>query len=184
MLRTTHLNAPEVVTTLMSGGIGVIRTDTLYGVVASARDEHAVARVYALKRRDPSKAVIVLIGSVSQLFDQVPERARPVIETVWPGPVSVILPTEHGPEWVHRGSQTIAYRLPADDNLRRLLQETGPLIAPSANPESLPPATTVEEAIAYFGDMVDVYVDGGSTDGTAASQLFSIDESGEVTRLR
>jgi len=61
----------EIEKMLLSGGIGVIRTDTLYGLVASAGNQVAVERVYALKSRDEKKSPIVLIGSVDQLFDAV-----------------------------------------------------------------------------------------------------------------
>ena len=61
MKRFTDINNPEVVEILMRGGTVVLRTDTLYGVLARADDADAVAKVYALKDRDEKKSPIVLI---------------------------------------------------------------------------------------------------------------------------
>src|SRR5204863_149383 len=64
-------------------------------------------------------------------------------------------------EYLHRGTNTLALRLPKDESLQNLLKKTGPLIAPSANVEGLPPAKNITDAKKYFGDGVDLYIDGG-----------------------
>lgn len=164
---------------LNEGGIGVLRTDTIYGVVARADDERAVERIYEVKGRTPSKSPIVLIGSVSQLFEPC-DDAR--LNELWPGKNSVILPSEK-PAWIVRGNASIAYRMPDNAALRELLMKTGPLIAPSANPEGDVPATTIDEARAYFGDNVDFYVDGGAVTDNTPSKLYRLQEDG-LERLR
>jgi len=73
--------------------------------------------------------------------------------------------------------------LPKDPALQHLLAESGPLIAPSANPEGEPPAATIEDARNYFGDQVDLYLDGGTREGSP-STLMSMDEQGAVVVLR
>lgn len=65
--------------------------------------------------------------------------------------------------YLHRGTQSLAFRLPARQDLIELLKVTGPLVAPSANPEGLAPSQTRAEAGAYFGDTVDFYVEGPVT---------------------
>lgn len=169
---------------LRAGHIGVLRTDTLYGVVAPAYDAVAVERVYQAKGRTPSKSPIVLIAAIDQLIDEYDETTLAHIGELWPGKNSVILPSAHGPEWLTRGNASIAYRLPADDRLRALLEKTGPLIAPSANPEGEPPAKTIQEAYDYFGDVVDFYVDGGEVADDTPSKLWRLQPSGELERLR
>ena len=61
------------------------------------------------------------------------------LEEYWPGKVSIILPSSGQTkiEHIHRGTDDIAFRIPGDENLRRLLKKTGPLVAPSANTEGL-----------------------------------------------
>lgn len=162
----------EIISLIAGGGIGVLRTDTLYGIVARAADRDAVERVFAAKTRTPSKPPISLIGSTGQLFDEYDAATLDRLNEYWPGKNTLILPSEHAPEWLTRGSGSISYRLPADERLRALIAKTGPLIAPSANPEGQPPAMTIKEAKAYFGDAVDFYVDGGTVTDDAPSKLF------------
>ncbi len=169
---------------LREGGVAVLRTDTLYGVVARADNQTAVERVYEMKGRDGDKSPIVLVASVEQLYDQPSEVAGQFLSTVWPGKVSVILPSENAPQWIQRGNKSVAYRLPADEMLRALVEKTGPLIAPSANPQGEAPAMSVDQAVSYFGEVVDVYVDGGVVDDSSPSQLIRVNDDGTTERLR
>jgi L-threonylcarbamoyladenylate synthase len=170
---------------LRAGGVGVMATDTLYGVVAPVLNRAAVERVYQLKHRRPSKPCIILISHYEDLAGfgiEVTPGLRRQLSEYWPGPVSVILPCPRADlAYLHRGTRTLAFRLPAKPALRRFLQQTGPLIAPSANPEGLPPATTLGEARAYFGDAVDFYRRGRTTN--RASKLIQV-AAGQVHVLR
>lgn len=175
----------KLVNILKSGGVAVVRTDTLYGLLASADDEQAVRRVYEIKGRDDNKPPIVLIADMTQLYNQPDNRAADLLQQVWPGKVSVIIPSETAPSWVTRGGHTVAYRLPDNEALRELLRQTGPLIAPSANPQGRQPAANIEQAQSYFGDSVDYYEDGGEvTNAAQPSQLLRILDDGSVERLR
>lgn len=166
---------PRLVELLNRGGIAVLRTDTLYGVVARAADEAAVERIYQLKDRTQHKPCIVLVADIEQLFDPLTLD----VGGKWPGPVSIILPSPQAPAWLKRGGDTVAYRLPDDAILRHLLRQTGPLIAPSANPEGEAPALTISEAEAYFGREVDAYVDEGVVaDDVPPSQLWKVGAEG------
>lgn len=162
---------------LKKGGIAVIPTDTLYGIVASARIPKSVERVYRVRGRESGKPCIVLISDTAGLEEFGVALTISEIEFLkryWPGAVSVVLScTEERFLYLHRGTGTLAFRVPDNQWLREILQETGPLIAPSANPAGLPPATTIDEAKRYFHDQVDAYVDGGSM----------ISESSTVVRL-
>ena len=176
----------EAAESVQDGGIGVLPTDTLYGVVGSALDPDAVDRIYELKRRDHRKPLIVLISDiemVEQFGVELSDTLRTRLATYWPGPVSIVLPIiDDQFEYLSRGTDTIAFRLPKDDSLCDLIRTVGPLVAPSANMEGMPPATTVEEAKRYFGTDVDFYVDGGPCEGPA-SRLIRLDgEEEEVLR--
>lgn len=177
-------NNQKIVELLQSGAIGIIRTDTLYGIVASATNEEAVQRIYELKGRDDDKSPIVLISHASQLFDNPSDAEKKTLEEHWPGKVSIILASKSAPIWIRRGNDSVAYRLPADEGLTRLLEQTGPLIAPSANPQGLPPAMSVSEAAEYFGESVDFYVDEGPVEDNHPSKLLRVNRDGTTERLR
>lgn len=170
---------------LKNGGIGILATDTLYGVVGQALNQAAVERIYTVKKRTPTKPFIILISDIADLalFHIVltPEM-KTNLEQYWPGPVSVILECpEQGFAYLHRDTHTLAFRLPAKPELISLIRTTGPLVAPSANPEGLTPAPTIDAARAYFGDTVDFYVSGLVSD--KPSKIIKITEDGvEVLR--
>ena len=172
-----------IISLLKKGGVGVVRTDTLYGLIAAAKNEAAVERVFEIKGRGDHKSPIVLISSTWQLFDTADDKTLQNLKEFWPGKNSVILPSTAGPAWITRGNQSVAYRLPANEGLCQLIDATGPLIAPSANPEGEMPAMTIEEAVGYFGDRVDFYVDGGTVTDDTPSKLLRFSPTG-VERLR
>ena len=169
---------------LLSGGVGVLPTDTLYGIVGSALNPDTVDRIYDLKQRDSRKPLIVLISAVSELerFGVILSDALTLqLGNYWPGPHSIILPTiDEEFEYIHRGTDHIAFRLPDDEDLRALIAEVGPLVAPSANVEGKPPAKNVAEAKNYFGTDVDFYVEGEDLEGRA-STIMELD--GEEVRI-
>lgn len=172
---------------LKNGGVGVLATDTIYGVVGSALNPTTVERIYAVRKRQPDKPFIILIGSQEQLDEfgikLTPEQAG-YLSSVWPGPVSVVLDCP-GDSWsyLHRGAQSLAFRMPNKGSLGELLLATGPLVAPSANPEGSPPANTIVEAQNYFGDTIDFYIDEGEVRG-APSRLVDLRDDRNPTILR
>lgn len=176
-----------LISALKSGKLAVLRTDTLYGIVASTYNKEAVEKVYEVKKRDSSKACIVLIPTVRSLdiFGVELSRAqKKKIKEYWPGPVSIIFDVPKELEYLHRGNKSLAFRLPAKKDLKKLLKKTGPLIAPSANIEGQPPAQNIEEAKKYFADNVAVYVDEGQCDSAQASKVIRLNPDGTEEVLR
>jgi L-threonylcarbamoyladenylate synthase len=148
---------------LNSGKVAVIPTDTIYGIVARASDQEAVKKVYKIRQRDINKPCIILIADFEQLKDfDIDKKYLSLAKKYWPGPSSLVFPlNKPRPSYPAKGLKEMALRLPNNNELRELIRQTGPLIAPSANPEGLPPATTIDEAKAYFGNQVDIYVNNG-----------------------
>ncbi|MEI7709536.1 MAG: L-threonylcarbamoyladenylate synthase [bacterium] len=188
-------NEPNLIKVLKENGIVVMPTDTLYGIVGNALDEEVVSRIYATRKRNPEKPCIILIGDISELDKfsvSVSENQKEKIKEYWftpsgaegARPVSIILdcPDEKF-AYLHRGTKTLAFRLPQNENLRNLLKQTGPLVAPSANLEGLPPAKNIEEAKKYFGVFVDLYIDWGEINGQA-SRVIRLHKDGSVDVLR
>lgn len=176
----------KIVDLLKKGGVGVLPTDTIYGLVGSAMKTEAVQRIYKLRYRNFRKPLIVLISSLGELnYFRIKLRGneKALVGKIWPGKVSLILPCPH-PEfkYLHRGTNTIAFRLPDKKFLVALLKETGPLVAPSANPMDFEPAKTIREAKKYFGNKVDFYLDAGKIE-SVPSTLVAL-ENGKVVIKR
>lgn len=186
----------NLIKTIRGGGVVVMPTDTIYGIVGQALNADTVERIYKVRQRAPEKPCIILIGDKNELnkfsINLSPEQENE-ISKYWsfdktqdfkPGPVSIIFEcSDKSLEYLHRGTESLAFRLPSDQNLQNLLKETGPLIAPSANPEGLTPAKDIKEARSYFSDAVDLYIDGGEISGKA-SKVIKLHNDGSVSILR
>ncbi len=166
--------------------VGILPTDTIYGIVGSALDKRTVERIYRLRKRNPKKPMIILIGDMSDLKKfgiMITPAIKKILNKVWPGKVSVILPSSSKKfAYLHRGTKTLAFRLPRPVWLRKMLKKTGPLVAPSANIEGKPPALTIPAAKRYFGKNVDFYADAGRLI-SKPSTIIAI-KNGELTILR
>lgn len=165
------------------GEIAIIPTDTVYGVVARAADPQAVARLYKLKHREGKPGTLVA-ASVSQLVELgVTSDYLTTAENLWPGAVSVIVPCDQNLFYLHQGTDSLAIRIPDDARLLELVQQTGPLLTSSANQPGEPPATTIAEAKAYFGDQVDWYEDGGVVNRDPSTVVKIVNNAIEIVRL-
>ena len=151
---------------LRRGGITVIPTDTIYGLVGSAFSKKAIERIYKIKGRKKTKPFIILISSFNDLkrFNIKPSvKELKILKKIWPAPVSIILPCPSKKfSYLHRGTKNLAFRLPKKKSLIAIL--------------------TVKEAKKYFGDKIDFYVNSGHLAGRP-SKLVSI-ESGIIKLLR
>jgi O-6-methylguanine DNA methyltransferase len=238
---------------LKEGAIGVIPTDTIYGICASAFNRKSVEKVYKLRKRNPNKPCIILISSFDDLkkFNvKLNFWQRKILEKLWPGKISVILNTrtyadytrtnadkrnlpgfspdtipgykpgisENSPglrpdkltgfkpdisgnhpgnisgrypgkllsnisgnhpvnnvslrksasslrksafEYLHRGTNSLSFRLTKNKLILNILKISGPIIAPSANWEGHEPAKNIRSAKRYFGNKV-FYLDRGN----------------------
>jgi len=178
-------NFDQVVDKIKNGGVGIIPTDTMYGIVASTTDITAIEKVYELRHRDTKKRCIVLISSLNELdlFKVVlNENSKKILNQLWPGPFSIDLPVSDA-DFPHltRGSGGLAFRFPNNQNLIDFIKQTGPIIAPSANTEGDRPAENLDEAKAYFPNL-DFYVDGGVLENNPSTVVSIVDGKIKVWR--
>ncbi len=161
----------QVISWLRRGLIGVIPTDTIYGLVAPAADQAAVNRLYAVKKRD-GKPGTIIAANTDQLISL--GISRKYIESVaryWPNPISIVLPASPELSYLHRNLNSLAVRVVSSAPLRELLLRVGPLLTSSANMPGDAPANNINEAQVIFGDNVDFYVDGGELGENMASTV-------------
>jgi L-threonylcarbamoyladenylate synthase len=164
----------------------VYPTDTIYGILGNALSKSVVSKIYKIKGRDENKPFIILISRIEdlKLFGvKLSIEQNRFLENVWPGKVSVILPCKSKKfSYLHRGTNSLAFRFPKKKSLQALLEKTGPLVAPSANPQALPPAKTIGEAKSYFGNAVDIYVSGGKLEGKSSTLISLLGKEPEILR--
>ncbi len=153
---------------IRGGGLVVFPTETVYGLGASAFDSRAVERIYAVKGRPLDNPVIVHICDLGQLelvASRVPEEAYRLVERLWPGPLTILLPrSPKVPNVVTAGLDTVAVRMPAHPVALELIRSAGvPIAAPSANLSGKPSPTRGEHVIEDLYSKVEVILDAGET---------------------
>lgn len=176
------LSDKQLIKLLNNGAVGVLPTDTLYGLVCRAADQAAVKRLYKLKHREKKPGTVVA-ASIEQLVDLgLKARYLKVVEQYWPGPISIIIPCVDL-SYVHLGVGSVPVRISADASLNKLLFSAGPLLTSSANQPGQPPANNLAEAQVYFDNQVDFYVDGGDLSNRPPSTIIRIvDDAIEIVR--
>jgi L-threonylcarbamoyladenylate synthase len=168
-------NNKKLIKILKEDGVAVLATDTIYGIVANAFSKKAVNRIYNIKGRDEDKPFIVLISSLNDLLNfgiKLNSDQVKFLGHVWPGKVSVTLPVISSKfKYLHRGRKTIAFRMvsPKFKNLVNTIKKVGPLVAPSANPQGLKPASNITDARNYFKDKIDIYINSGRKVGKSST---------------
>lgn len=161
---------------LRGGGVCVIPTDTLYGVVALDRDREAVERVRRVKRRPPGKPFIRLIGGLELLQRYTDQPLPQELSRHWPGPLTVVFRA--------RGGGGIALRWPRDGFLQALFRLIGfePLVAPSANLSGGRNILDCDSLVSTFSGLVELILcrEGGPA-GSEPSTI--VDISGDRWRV-
>jgi L-threonylcarbamoyladenylate synthase len=158
----THKFDEHVVSLIRGGGVGLLPSDTIYGLSCAASSEAAVERLYSLKLREADKPFIVLISKLEMLNElSISNAQTSVVMRYWPGPLTIVLEASSAPVWLRRGGSTLAVRMPGDAALRELIDKVGPLISTSANRAGQDTAISCRQAEETFGDKLDFYVDAG-----------------------
>ncbi len=133
---------------IKSGGTVIYPTETVYGLGADAFSEKAVRKVYKIKRRDSSQPLSIAVSSFEMLNKIAyidPESLR-IITELLPGPVTVLLRKKDVvPEVLTAASEVVGVRFPDNEIAIRIIKETGPITATSANVSGRNPPTCVEE---------------------------------------
>ncbi len=164
---------------LRGGGVVAFPTETFYGLAASVHSDTAIARIFAVKGRSETKPILVLVDSIAMaesLTLAISPTARGLMRTHWPGAVTLVFPARRSvPSTLTAGTGTIGIRWPPHAVAVGLVTALGhPVTAPSANPTDAPPPRTADEVLAYFGDALDLVVDGGPTPGGMPSTVVDV----------
>ncbi|AWP30683.1 L-threonylcarbamoyladenylate synthase [Paenibacillus glucanolyticus] len=175
---------------LAQGGTVAFPTETVYGLGADAGNTEAVERIFAAKGRPADNPLIVHISELAQLeglVQHVNETERALMDSFWPGPLSLVLPVKRdavSPR-VTAGLDTVAVRMPDHSVALALISAAGrPLAAPSANRSGRPSPTLASHVLADLAGYIDGVLDGGPAGVGVESTVVQVGEDGAVTVLR
>ena len=169
------------------GGLIAFPTETVYGLGADPHNPGAVDRLFDVKGRGPTKALLLLISGprdLPPLVEHVPLSARALIDAFWPGPLTLVFRARPGlsPRLLG-GGQTLGTRHSSAPVVRDLLDRLGgPITGTSANLSGNPPARSASEVVSQLGDRVDLILDGGPAQEERPSTV--VDVSGEGVQVR
>lgn len=151
---------------IKSGGLVAFPTETVYGLGANGLDRIAVAKIYQAKGRPSDNPLILHVAEtkmVEQLSQNIPKEASLLMDTFWPGPLTLVLPKTAGiPPEVTGGLETVAIRMPDHPVALALIKAAEvPVAAPSANKSGRPSPTTAAHVQTDLQGRIDVILDGG-----------------------
>jgi len=174
----------EAARALQAGDIVGIPTDTVYGLAADPFRTGAADRLFVVKRRSRDVDLPVLVADVGQalsLATAVPAIARELMDRLWPGALTIVVPRRPDLE-ADLGSDeaTVGLRCPDHPVPLALCRAVGPLATTSANRHGEPPLTTAAEVVAAFGEAVPLVLDGGTCAGQPSTV---VDCTGAEPRL-
>lgn len=189
ILKLTHENTADAISTAISvlkkGGIIAYPTETFYGLGAKYDIEPAVKRIYEIKKRPKEKAMPLIIGDIKELFlltDFINPQAKNLINKFWPGPLTILFNARPDLSEYMVSDNKVAVRIPGRSFALQLAKASGfPITATSANISDMPPADDPRIVLDYFGDGIDLIIDGGRTIGGLPSTI--VDATGSVIKI-
>ncbi len=133
-MKTELLKAYHI---LKKGGLILYPTDTIWGIGCDATNASAVQKIYELKQRKDSKALICLVNNYSMLerhVDNVPKIAYNILDLAV-NPTTIIYDNPAGiAENLIASDNTLAIRIVEHDFCKKLIRYLGkPLVSTSAN---------------------------------------------------
>ena len=151
---------------LRNGEIVSIPTETVYGLGANGLDPEAMDKIYAAKGRPSDNPLILHVPnseSIKPLVTEVSNTAQLLMDTFWPGPLTITLPkSDLVPDRATGGLPRVALRCPDHAICRALLERTGvPVAAPSANISGRPSPTTAQDVYHDMKDRISYILDAG-----------------------
>lgn len=166
---------------LKKGGLVAFPTETVYGLGADALDEHASVKIYGAKGRPSDNPLIVHIAEWDDIYRiaaEVPETARILGETFWPGPLTMVLKKSDAvPLTTTGGLATVAVRMPDHEIARKLIKAGGGYIAaPSANTSGRPSPTKAQHVAEDMDGIIDMIIDGGEVSIGLESTIVDLTE--------
>ncbi len=167
---------------LREGEVVAFPTDTVYGLGANAFERFAVRQIFAVKERPLDKPLPVFIYQVddlNQVAYNVPNLAWPLLQQLWPGELTVILPKNPAlPAEVTAGQNSVAVRIPNHPVCLELVVEVGrPLAVTSANLSNQPTPTTAQGVAKQLRGRIPLVLDGGPSPTTQPSTIIDLSVS-------
>jgi L-threonylcarbamoyladenylate synthase len=159
---------------LQAGQVVAFPTDTVYGVGVDAFNPHAINKLFAIKARDRSKAIAILVGdfnALSQITSELSSSAKRLAKYFFPGAITLVVASHPGLPNNISPNPTVGVRMPNHPIALDLLKLFGPIATTSANISGQSSPTTAREVFNQLQGRVPLILDGGQTPGGTPSTV-------------
>jgi L-threonylcarbamoyladenylate synthase len=159
----------ETAAIIKGGGTVAFPTETVYGLGADGLNPSAVLKIFEAKKRPPGNPLSLLVHSredVEKVAKNISEKAFKLMDTFWPGPLTLILEKKDSVPGITSGNlPSIGVRMPDHRIPLELIKRAGiPLAAPSANLSGRPSPSLAAHVVADLTGRIDAIIDGGEAD--------------------
>src|SRR5579864_5089909 len=173
MFLTLHPQNPQerniqtITECLLSGGVIIYPTDTIYGLGCDIFQHKAVERICLIKQVDPQKAQLSFVcnnlGDLSKYTKSISTPLYRLLKRYLPGPYTFILPASREvPKILKSKKNSIGLRIPDNLIARTIVRSLGhPVLSTSLPGELVEEYTDPEIIYDHFKNQVDIVVDGG-----------------------
>ena len=173
---------------IREGGLVAFPTETVYGLGGNALDAGAAKKIYAAKGRPSDNPLIVHVADPSEVGKyaaEVSPLARRLMDTFWPGPLTIVFPKKDCiPMETSGGLSTIAIRCPRSEATRALIRAADvPIAGPSANISTRPSPTTADDVLHDMNGRIAAVIDGGPCQIGLESTVVGIDSPRKFSHL-
>ncbi len=177
----------SLVDILNNGGVAIIPTDTVYGLVGDATSENVIKKVFLIKQRENTKPLLILISNFDMLKKYVKNISPLELEIInkfWPGPLTIIFQNKKNlSDLLTANKSEIAIRMPNDERLLDLINKLDkPIIATSANIAHKKTITSIDLLEDKIKNNVDYIYDGGFLEDNPSTIIKVIDNKVIIVR--
>ena len=157
----------EAARILKAGGLVAFPTETVYGLGGNGLDKEAARKIYAAKGRPSDNPLILHVSKMEEVYplvESVPEKAKLLMESFWPGPLTLILKkSKIVPLESTGGLDTVALRCPDNGVTLELIERAGlPVAGPSANLSGSPSPTEASHVYHDLSGRIEGILDDGA----------------------
>lgn len=157
----------EAAQILKTGGLVAFPTETVYGLGGNGLDKEAARKIYAAKGRPSDNPLILHVSKMEEVYplvENVPEKAKRLMESFWPGPLTLILKkSKIVPLESTGGLDTVAIRCPDNALTLELIERAGlPVAGPSANLSGSPSPTEASHVYHDLSGRIEGILDDGA----------------------
>jgi L-threonylcarbamoyladenylate synthase len=173
----------EAIKSIKKGKIMVCPTDTIYGLVADARNEKTVKKIFKMKKRKKQKPLPIFVKDVkmAKRLALINKEQELFLRNIWPGEITVILKKKKSykiPKIIFDRKKTIGLRIPKYNLIGVLLKELNrPLTGTSANISGKPGSNKIKDILNQFKEQKikpDLIIDAGNLKKSKPSTIIDL----------